>query len=81
MTFAYVDCLRFQDHLEFSKLFAIRFYDRLNLKKDDVNVTIGYLMLALFVGGFIGAILAGSLVDKFKKFKMIAFICGASSKF
>ena len=51
------------------------------MKKDDVNVTIGYLMLALFVGGFIGAILAGSLVDKFKKFKMIAFICGASSKF
>ena len=76
-----MDCLRFQDHLDFSKLFAIRFYDRLNLKKDDVNITIGYLMLALFIGGFIGAILAGLLVDKFKKFKMISFICGASSKF
>ena len=40
----------------------------------DVNFKIGILMMSMFFGGFIGSNLAGLLIDRFKKFKLIG-IC------
>ena len=56
---------------------SLRVHPRLNMITDDINMTIGYLMLSFFTSGFIGAICAGILVDKLKRFKIIAlgFIC------
>ena len=43
----------------------------------DVNFKIGVLMMSMFCGGFIGSNIAGYLIDRFKKFKVIG-ICAIS---
>ena len=37
----------------------------------DVNFKIGILMMSMFFGGFIGSNLAGLLIDRYRKFKII----------
>ena len=37
----------------------------------DVNFKIGILMMSMFLGGFIGSNIAGLLIDRYRKFKII----------
>ena len=49
----------------------------------DVNFKIGILMMSMFFGGFIGSNLAGLLIDRFKRFKLIGIcaICAGKKYF